>query len=71
MPNLNTIEQRILEDYLQMGGGYVLDFTNHTFQQAILNFCGIDIYADTYADFGDSKAKRLRCFSLKLVTLSF
>lgn len=65
MPNLNTIEQRILEDYLQMGGGYVLDFTNHTFQQAMLDFCGVDIYADTYAAFGDSKAKRLRCFFSK------
>ncbi len=65
MSNLNPIEQRTLEDYLQMEGGYVLDFTNDTFRQAMLHWCNVDIYADTYAEFGNSKAKRLRCFLSK------
>jgi len=62
MSHLNTIDQRILEDYFQMGGGYVLDFTNQSFQQAIFDFCGVDIYSEEYADYGGSKGKRLRCF---------
>ena len=65
MSHLSTIDQRILRDYLQMRGGYVLDFTNQTFQQAILDFCGEDIYANKYADFGESKGKRLHCFFCK------
>lgn len=65
MPHLNTIEQRILEDYFQMGGGYVLDFTNQSFQQAIFDFCGVDIYSDEFSDLGTSKGKRLRCFFSK------
>lgn len=65
MSHLNTIDQRILEDYFQMGGGYVLDFTNQSFQQAIFDFCGEDIYSEVYSDYGSSKGKRLRCFFSK------
>lgn len=65
MPHLKTIDQRILEDYFQMGGGYVLDFTNQSFQQAIFDFCEVDIYSEEYAEFGGSKGKRLRCFFAK------
>jgi len=65
MPHLNTIDRRILEDYFQMGGGNVLDFTIQTFQQAIFDFCGEDIYTDKYAEYGNSKGKRLRCFFSK------
>ena len=48
-----------------MGSGYVLDFTNHSFQEAMKDFCDVDIYSDHYADLGDSKGKRLRCFFSK------
>jgi len=65
MSYLNTIDLKILEEYFQMGGGHVLDFTNQTFQQAIFDFCGEDIYSENYADLGNSKGKRLRCFFSK------
>lgn len=45
-----------------MGGGYVLDFSNWTFQAFIMENCVIDIY-DTKYDYGSgSKANRLRAF---------
>lgn len=65
MSHLSTIERRILEDYLEMGSGYVLDFTNSSFMEALKEFCGENIYSDYYSDLGDSKGKRLRCFFSK------
>ena len=44
-----------------MRSGYVLDFTNATFAEFFREY-GIDIYAEKYAIYGDSKAKRLRGF---------
>lgn len=62
MSNLSSIEQMKLERLFEMGGGYVLNFTNRTFQDFILEFTGIDIYQNAYSDEGMSKAKRLRLF---------
>ena len=45
-----------------MGGGYVLDFSNKTFAEFFDDEFQVDIYDDTYAIGGDSKAKRLRFF---------
>lgn len=45
-----------------MASGYVLDFSNRTFQEFIGENADVDIYADKYAFNGDSKAKRLRAF---------
>jgi hypothetical protein len=45
-----------------MEQGYVLKFSNSSFQQFIRNVCGLDIYNSKYAIHGDSKAKRLRVF---------
>lgn len=43
-----------------MNGGYVLDFSNRSFQNFILESVGIDIYEEKYCANGDSKANRLR-----------
>ena len=62
MSTLLTKEKRLLEDFFEMHSGYVLDFSNHTFREFVLEAVGIDIYAEKYAEEGFSKAKRLRTF---------
>lgn len=62
MSTLKTIEKTQLEQLFGMASGYVLDFSNRTFQVFIYENAGVDIYADMYAFNGDSKAKRLRAF---------
>jgi hypothetical protein len=62
MSTLLTKEKRLLEDFFGMRSGYVLDFSNHTFREFVLEAVGIDIYAEKYAEEGFSKAKRLRTF---------
>ena len=62
MSELKTIERTKLERFLEMGGGYVCDFTNRTFREFISETTGNDIYDDKYTLFGDSKANRLRAF---------
>jgi len=60
MSSLTITQKTRLEDALGMGSGYVLDFTDGSFQQFFADL-GIDIYdTDKYAGFGTSKAKRLR-----------
>ena len=53
--------KRLLEELLEMGGGYVLDFSNRTFEEFFEDF-GISIYSDKYSGEGDSKANRMRSF---------
>lgn len=62
MSSLKTVEKAQLEELLEMGGGYVLDFTNNTFAEFFRDNAGIDIYDEKYALNGDSKARRLRAF---------
>ncbi|MCG3198792.1 MAG: hypothetical protein GHCLOJNM_03299 [bacterium] len=62
MSSLKAIEKTQLEKFLGMESGYVLDFTNRTFQDFVRDVAGIDIYSDEYAVNGDSKAKRFRAF---------
>jgi len=61
MSSLNAIEKRALEKLLQMGGGYVLDFSNRTFNEFILDSTGLDIDREDVGGPG-SKANRLRYF---------
>jgi hypothetical protein len=62
MSDLSAIEKRKLERVLQMGGGYVLNFSNRTFAEFFSDELGIDIYSDKY-DYGSgSKANRMRAF---------
>lgn len=62
MSSLGNVEKLKLEKLLEMGGGYVLDFTNASFASFVRGSVGIDIYDSKYAVEGDSKAKRLRAF---------
>jgi hypothetical protein len=60
--SLKTLEKQPFEELLEMAGGYVLHFTNQTFASFFTESVSCDIYADCYATYGDSKAKRLRAF---------
>jgi len=62
MSSLSNTDKMKFEKLFDMGGGYVLDFTNETFQSFINSVVKIDIYNDKYAFRGTSKAKRLRLF---------
>lgn len=62
MSSLRPVEKRVFEDLFEMGGGYVLDFSNATFAEFFRDTVKIDIYAEEYAFNGESKAKRLRAF---------
>jgi uncharacterized protein (TIGR02391 family) len=62
MANLSTIEKQILEKLFQMGGGYVLNFTDRTMGEFFKDDMGIDIYSEEYNYASGSKANRLRGF---------
>lgn len=62
MSSMTSIEKRTFEKLLEMHTGYVLGFSNRTFQEFFLDTIGIDIYDRKY-DYGSgSKANRLRAF---------
>lgn len=62
MANLTNIDKLKVEKILDMGSGYVLDFSNRTFQEFIFNCTRIDIYSTKYNYGSGSKANRLRAF---------
>lgn len=62
MASIKRIEYRIIDQAFGMGGGYVLDFSNRTLSEWFEDEFNIDIYADSYAARGDSKANRVRSF---------
>ena len=64
MASLKQTDILLLEKVFEMGDGYVLGFTNSSFQRFILNVCKIDIYESKYTIYGESKAKRLLAFWL-------
>lgn len=47
---------------LSMGGGYVLDFSDRTFSEFVLDATGKKIFDDAYRYASGSKANRLRAF---------
>lgn len=59
MAKLSYGEKRNLEEFLRMGGGYVLDFSNRTFREFIFDSVGLDIDDEKIGGNG-SKAWRLR-----------
>ncbi len=61
MAKLSFDESDVLERVLSLKSGYVLDFTNRTFSDFVLDAVGIDPYSGEYEKFGTSKAKILRC----------
>jgi hypothetical protein len=62
MSSLSPSEQRDFERLLEMGGGYVLNFTDRSFAEFVVDTVGVDIGLPKYSVFGGSKAKRLRTF---------
>jgi hypothetical protein len=62
MSDLTATESLRLEKALNMGGGYVLNFSNRSFAEFILLSTGIDIHDPKYERGGGSKANRLRAF---------
>jgi uncharacterized protein (TIGR02391 family) len=61
MSRLSITDKTILESVLSMGGGYVLDFTNSSIGQ-FFDDLAINFFDDRYAEYGTSKAQRLRGF---------
>lgn len=62
MVQLKYRDIRILDDAFCMHGGYVLDFSNRTFEEYFYDEFNINIYDNRYAINGGSKAKHLRAF---------
>lgn len=62
MANLSWTEKRSLERLFGMGGGYVLDFSNRTFDEFVFDSTGRSIYDAKYNFESGSKANRLRGF---------
>jgi hypothetical protein len=62
MSDLSLIEKKILEHFLGMSSGYVLDFSNRTFEEFVLESTGKEIFNEKYNYASSSKANRLREF---------
>jgi hypothetical protein len=62
MSDLSSIEKLKLEKLFDMGSGYILDFSNRTFSEFILENTGVEIYDGKYDYASGSKANRLRAF---------
>lgn len=59
---IRAVDKRFLDDLFEMGGGYVLDFSNRTFSEFFKDELEINIDDPRYDVEGTSKAKRLRYF---------
>lgn len=62
MSDLSYLEKRKFESLFGMASGYVLDFSNNTFEALIADLTGLNIYDEKYARSSGSKANRLRAF---------
>jgi hypothetical protein len=62
MSDITSLEKRKFEKLFDMNGGYVLSFSNRTFEDFILDTTGREIYTSTYDNGSGSKANRLRAF---------
>lgn len=60
MDQLRAVELKLVDDLFGISSGWVLDFTNATFDDFFRREVGIDIYDDAYASGSGSKGKRLR-----------
>lgn len=59
---LKKLDYDLLDYVFEMGGGYVLDFSNRTFSEFFFDELNVDIDNVRYCDIGGSKAKRLRSY---------
>ena len=62
MNSLTHIEKQKLERELQMSGGWVLNFSNRTFEEFFREVVGVQIYDQRYNLGSGSKANRMRAF---------
>ncbi|MEZ0496783.1 abortive infection family protein [Sphingomonas sp. IW22] len=62
-----TLDMWLVDQALGMTSGYVLNFSDRTFDDFVKRKFGIDARAPTYTVDGDSKAKRLRALLRALV----
>jgi hypothetical protein len=62
MATLSTTEMKLIDSIFGMYSGWVLDFSNSTFDAFFRRDVGVNIYDAVYATYGDSKGKRLRGF---------
>jgi len=62
MADLTYFERQTVERFLEMGDGYVLDFSNRTLQEFLAETLKIDIYSEKYDYASGSKANRIRGF---------
>lgn len=63
MAELNRLDKIKLERVFDMGGGYVLDYSNRTFEDFFIETLHVEIYHEKYEnEYGGSKANRLREF---------
>lgn len=62
MSDLTNAEKRRLEKLFEMNSGYVLGFSNRTFDEFVHDSTGKDIYSEEYAYGSGSKANRMRAF---------
>jgi hypothetical protein len=59
-PLISPADMDVIERVLNMKGGYVLDFSNRTFDDFIAHEVGLDATAPRFTVDGESKARRLR-----------
>lgn len=62
MSDLSNLEKRGFERLFGMESGYVLDFSNRTFEEFVLDSVGKNIFDEKYNVGSGSKANRLRGF---------
>ncbi len=62
MSDLTKMEKKKLERILGMASGYVLDFSNRTFEEFVYDSTGKEIYDEKYNINSGSKANRMRAF---------
>jgi len=62
MANLTTNDKQVLEKLFQMGGGYVLNFSDRTLGEFFKDDVRVDIYDQKFNYASGSKANRMRGF---------
>lgn len=62
MADLTFLEKRHFERLFGMSSGYVLDFSDRTFDEFVIDSIGRHISEDHYKNAGTSKANRIRAF---------
>lgn len=68
MPKIRPIDMSTLDEIFEMGGGYVLNFSDKTFAEFFAGELNIDIDDDRYDAEGTSKGRRMKYFLKKADT---